>query len=169
MGTVGRDLYNTTHTHIYTYIYAYYYTYTTEGMNMQLCWLYLLFLMFTEDWFWHVLTHSQMAWRLTFAGCLLTSCPEASASKQFCLAEHTEIGCAKRYCVFYFGVLLAGALCAHHSCCRVPTFFVVWKNAHEKHQKEHTFESKHVQTEKHIKLLLLSGTYLQFSYFEFIG
>jgi hypothetical protein len=47
-------------------------------------------------------------------------------------------------------------------------FLVVWKNAHEKHQKEHTFESKHVQAEKHIKLLLLSGTYLQFSYFEFI-
>ena len=55
-----------THTYIYIYkyiIYAYYYTYTTEGMNMQLCWLYLLFLMFTEDWFWPIARWHDV-WRL---------------------------------------------------------------------------------------------------------
>ena len=119
-------------------------------MNMQLCWLYLLFLMFTEDWFWHVLTHSQMAWRLTFDGCLLTSCPEASASKQFCLAEHTEIGCAKRYCVFYFGVLLAGALCAHHSCCRVPTFFLLCEKMRMKNTRKSIHSSPNMSKLKNI-------------------
>ena len=89
MGTVDRDLYNTTHTHIY----AYYYTYTTEGMNMQLCWLYLLFLMFTEDWFWPIARWHDV-WRL-----MDVYWPRAQRlphPNSFVLAEHTQIWCANK-------------------------------------------------------------------------
>ena len=172
MGAVGRDLYSKYHRErererdIYIYILLYIYDWGDEHAAM-------LAIPAIFDVYWGlVLTHSQMAWRLTFDGCLLTSCPEASASKQFCFGRaHRNLMCQTGIVCFTL-VFYWLEHCAHTILvvvCQRFFFGCVKKCAWKTPERAYIRVQTCPNWKKKIKLLLLSGTYLQFSYFEFIG